>query len=90
MSLRRCRRIVYLALLDVLVEAATDPRLAVEPTDMADLPSRDFVADIVRKPWKRLARSVKALEPYFARCRVPRRSHQVEARQVTPPRQSLP
>jgi CHAD domain-containing protein len=54
----------YLALLDVLVEAATDPRLAVEPTDMADLPSRDFVADIVRKPWKRLARSVKALEPY--------------------------
>ncbi|HEY5422397.1 MAG TPA: CYTH and CHAD domain-containing protein [Ilumatobacteraceae bacterium] len=54
----------YLALLDVLVEAATDPRLAVEPTDMADLPSRDFVADIVRKPWKRLARSVKGLEPY--------------------------
>ncbi|HZX53335.1 MAG TPA: CHAD domain-containing protein, partial [Ilumatobacteraceae bacterium] len=35
-----------------------------DPPGLAEQPSRDVVAGLVRKPWKRLARSVKALQPY--------------------------
>ncbi|HZX55908.1 MAG TPA: CYTH and CHAD domain-containing protein [Ilumatobacteraceae bacterium] len=54
----------YQALLDVLVEAARDPHIAADPPGLADQPSRQFVAALVRKPWKRVARAVKALDPY--------------------------
>jgi len=54
----------YLALLDALVEAAREPHIAVDPAGLADQPSRELVAGLVRKPWKRLARDVEALDPY--------------------------
>jgi len=54
----------YQALLDVLVEAGRDPHIAVDPPGLADQPGSKVAAQLVRKPWKRVERGVKALQPY--------------------------
>lgn len=55
LSILRSER--YLALLDRLVEAASAPRVL----PAAELPAEDVLPDLVRRPWKSLAKSVKAL-----------------------------
>ena len=51
----------YGALLDSMVAAANAPLFAVEPAGLAAFPARALLADLVRKPWHRLQRSVGAL-----------------------------
>lgn len=51
----------YAALLDTLVEAANAPLFAAEPAGLADQAARPLLADLARKPWRRLDRAVDAL-----------------------------
>lgn len=51
----------YVALLDALVEAANAPRFAVDPPDIDQQRARKVVAELVRKPWRRVRRAVDAL-----------------------------
>ena len=51
----------YGAILDSMVAAANAPLFAAEPAGLAALPARGLLADLVRKPWHRLQRAVKAL-----------------------------
>jgi CHAD domain-containing protein len=53
----------YLALLEVLVDSARDPRFAADQPGLAERRGRKVFAGLVRKPWKRLSRAVKALRP---------------------------
>ena len=50
----------YDALLDTLVAAADQPRFASKPSQ-ADRPATQVIAQLVRRPWQRLARDVHAL-----------------------------
>jgi CHAD domain-containing protein len=53
----------YVTLLDSLVESARAPKLAGEPSGLADSPARKVFIDLIRKPWKRLERAVEELTP---------------------------
>jgi CHAD domain-containing protein len=47
----------YLKLLDLLVAAAREPALVGD----ADLPAKEVLPELVRRPWKKLAKAVKAI-----------------------------
>ncbi len=53
----------YVSLLDDLVEAARHPILAADPPGLPDRQARPKVKALVRAPWRRLNRAVKALSP---------------------------
>jgi CHAD domain-containing protein len=53
----------YVTLLDALVESAREPRLRDEPPGLAQERARSMFAQLVHRPWKRLARAVDALTP---------------------------
>jgi CHAD domain-containing protein len=51
----------YVTLLDSLVDAAREPRFAVEPSGLADQPARPIFLDLAHRSWRRLDRAVDAL-----------------------------
>jgi CHAD domain-containing protein len=53
----------YVALLDSLVDSARVPRLAAEPSGLADSAARPVFINLAHKPWKRLKRAVDELTP---------------------------
>jgi CHAD domain-containing protein len=53
----------YVALLEMLVDSARDPRFAADNPGLADKRGGEVFARLVRKPWKRLSRAVDALRP---------------------------
>jgi CHAD domain-containing protein len=53
----------YVVLLDALVDVATVPKFAPQPSGLADRAAHPIVLDIVRKTWRRLERAVDALAP---------------------------
>jgi CHAD domain-containing protein len=53
----------YVELLDDLVDSARDPRFAANRPGLAEQRGRKVFVELVRRPWKRMSRAVKALQP---------------------------
>ncbi|HSB86100.1 MAG TPA: CYTH and CHAD domain-containing protein [Ilumatobacteraceae bacterium] len=79
----------YTELLDALVEAARQPRFAVEPPGLAQSRARTVVTRLVRRPWRKLKRAADALaddspDPAFHAVRIRAKRVRYAAEAVEP------
>ena len=53
----------YVVLLEDLVDSSRDPRFAADRPGVADQRGRKVFVELVRRPWKRMSRAIKAVQP---------------------------